>query len=159
MVLTLKIPSIFQDINFQVVEKIKDFRKGFNNQLIIKNSKEALIEIFRHYNENLDFNNETAVLLLLNNKDEIESIESISQSNPQSISIDDTDFQQLISRPEIYSLYLAHNHPSSICYPSKDDIIATRKCVEKCREKGVKFNDHLILSKKYYYSFKEDGRL
>lgn len=56
-------------------------------------------------------------------------------------------------------IILFHNHPSSICAPSKDDITVTKRIKEAGELIGIPLTDHIIVGKGDYYSFMEHGRL
>lgn len=55
------------------------------------------------------------------------------------------------------SIILAHNHPSGIAQPSSDDISVTKRLVEAGELLGIKVLDHIIVSRKGFYSFARDG--
>lgn len=57
------------------------------------------------------------------------------------------------------AVILAHNHPSGILKPSADDIAATAQLVESGKILGIPVLDHIIVTKKGYLSFKEQGLL
>lgn len=74
--------------------------------------------------------------------------------------------QSLIHPREIFSLaiedransiILVHNHPSGIAQPSNEDINITDRIREVSRLVGIQLRDHVIVTKKEYYSFSEDG--
>jgi len=54
---------------------------------------------------------------------------------------------------DCYGLVLAHNHPSGQCYPSKKDLIFTKKVKKVGQILGIKIVDHLIVTKDDYFSF------
>lgn len=54
---------------------------------------------------------------------------------------------------------LAHNHPSGILAPTPDDLATTRQLVEAGKILGIPVLDHIIISKKGYLSFKDQGLL
>ena len=54
-------------------------------------------------------------------------------------------------------IMIAHNHPSGILEPSKQDITTTSRLAESGEILGIKVIDHLIISTKSYYSFREHG--
>lgn len=54
------------------------------------------------------------------------------------------------------SLILAHNHPSGNLKPSAQDIQITRKLVEAGKMLDLFLVDHLIMSKRGYYSFGDE---
>lgn len=65
---------------------------------------------------------------------------------------------------EAYSLNAAfiicvHNHPSGDVNPSLDDINVTKRIFEIGNLMGIKLVDHIIVSKKKYYSFLENGKI
>ena len=55
------------------------------------------------------------------------------------------------------SIILAHNHPSGVLRPSREDIATTRQLVEAGKILGIYVLDHLIITKKGHLSFKERG--
>lgn len=57
------------------------------------------------------------------------------------------------------SCILVHNHPSGTLEPSSADLLTTTKIQGACEFFGVHFLDHLIVTKKAYFSFKEAGLL
>jgi len=57
------------------------------------------------------------------------------------------------------SIVLAHNHPSGDPEPSRQDFDFTRSMVEAGRVLGIEVVDHLIVTRRSYYSFRGAGRL
>ena len=55
------------------------------------------------------------------------------------------------------SIILAHNHPSGELKPSNSDLKIHEQLVEAGKILGIKILDHIIVSKKGYYSFQEAG--
>ena len=55
------------------------------------------------------------------------------------------------------SLILAHNHPSGELKPSNSDLKIHEQLTEAGKLLGIKVLDHIIISKKGYYSFQETG--
>ncbi len=55
------------------------------------------------------------------------------------------------------SVIIAHNHPSGELSPSKNDLNVHKQLVEAGNILGIKVLDHLIVTKKGYYSLKEEG--
>jgi len=55
------------------------------------------------------------------------------------------------------SVIVAHNHPSGELNPSKNDIIITDKLKEASEILGIDLIEHIIISKKGYFSFYENG--
>ncbi len=56
-------------------------------------------------------------------------------------------------------VYLAHNHPSGIAAPSREDVEFTKWAVMALEILDVLLIDHIIIAKDKSYSFLQDGRL
>ena len=57
------------------------------------------------------------------------------------------------------SIIVSHNHPSGELTPSAEDIKVTKRLKEAGEVLGVKLLDHIIFSKRGYFSFLESGGL
>ena len=55
------------------------------------------------------------------------------------------------------SVIFAHNHPSGALEPSNSDLKIQEQLTEAGQILGIKVLDHIIISKKGYYSFQENG--
>lgn len=55
------------------------------------------------------------------------------------------------------AIICVHNHPGGNVLPSKQDIEITQTLVSASKILGVKFLDHIIISKNNYYSFLENN--
>lgn len=53
------------------------------------------------------------------------------------------------------SFMVAHNHPSGDCSPSAEDRMVTKQLIEKGKILDVSLVDHIIISEKGFYSFRE----
>ncbi len=52
---------------------------------------------------------------------------------------------------------ISHNHPGGSCNPSENDIIATDAVLKALKTIDVILLDHIIVTSKNYYSFKDNG--
>lgn len=57
------------------------------------------------------------------------------------------------------SVIVAHNHPSGDASPSQEDIATTQQIVAAGRLLGMPLEDHIIVTKKGHYSFRENRQL
>lgn len=57
------------------------------------------------------------------------------------------------------SVVVAHNHPSGDASPSREDITTTQQLVAAGRLLGIPLEDHIIVTKKEHYSFRENRKL
>ena len=55
------------------------------------------------------------------------------------------------------SVILVHNHPSGSVVPSSADYKLTKRIIEAGDLLGIKVVDHIVVSRKSYYSFYENG--
>ena len=55
------------------------------------------------------------------------------------------------------AVIFAHNHPSGDLQPSDEDIKTQTRLVEAAKILGIRVLDHLIVSRKGYFSFEESG--
>lgn len=53
------------------------------------------------------------------------------------------------------SIILSHNHPSGNLRPSQEDIRLTKRLIKGGKLLGTELADHIIISKKSYFSFKD----
>lgn len=57
------------------------------------------------------------------------------------------------------SVLMIHNHPSGEVSPSNDDVKITDRMQKVCEMVGIPLTDHVIVSGKEYFSFKENAIL
>lgn len=55
--------------------------------------------------------------------------------------------------------YLLHNHPSGNYQPSEQDILFTTELINTSKKLGIMLLDHLIISEKGYFSFRNSSGL
>lgn len=58
-------------------------------------------------------------------------------------------------RSSAASIILAHNHPSGDPEPSEGDLVITKRLTEAGKILGIGINDHIIVTKNNYFSFKD----
>lgn len=58
-----------------------------------------------------------------------------------------------------FSIVLVHNHPSGNLKPSKEDEEITKQIKQAGDLLGINVLDHLIISKKGYYSFRKESKI
>lgn len=98
---------------------------------------------------------EKMLVMYLNTKNCIIKEEVIAEGNLDAVG---TDLSYLIRRAiecGAASLLLAHNHPSGHLQPSKADIDVTKKLEKMARVLNLHVYDHLLVSHKGVYSFRE----
>ena len=98
-------------------------------------------------------------ILLLNVKNKILKISKIAQGGITENFVDIRLIFQQALQANAVSVILVHNHPSNESYPSKNDMILTRKIVEAGNLLNIKILDHLIICDSNYYSFADYRKL
>ncbi len=104
-----------------------------------------------------DKQQELAVAFYLNGKKELLQKKVLSMG---SFNLNFLEFRELLG-PALTlpaaSIVLTHNHPSGNLKPSQADLEVTQKVADACQLMGVDLIDHMIVGKKNYYSFRENG--
>lgn len=54
---------------------------------------------------------------------------------------------------------LAHNHPSGRYVPSRQDDDVTESVNKACKVMRIMLADHIIVTERGYYSYRENGRI
>ncbi len=57
------------------------------------------------------------------------------------------------------SIIVAHNHPSGILSPSREDLLVTDRLKQAGKILGIEVLDHIIIGENGFYSFKEEKKL
>ncbi|MDD3645674.1 MAG: JAB domain-containing protein [Bacteroidales bacterium] len=75
------------------------------------------------------------------------------------LEVDVTEVFSDAIRERASALVVAHNHPSGILKPSKEDMGVTRRLLEASTLLGIKLLDHLIFTDENYMSMLEEDML
>ena len=66
---------------------------------------------------------------------------------------------QLCMEYEVEEVFLAHNHPSGVAFPSQNDLLVTDRLLVALDSINVVLCDHIIFAGESYYSFLSSGVL
>ena len=106
-----------------------------------------------------DLTHEQFWILLLSRSNQIISKVQISSGGISGTVVD----ARLIFKPALEALasgiILFHNHPSGNLKPSHQDIEITKKLVKGAKSLDLTILDHLIISERGFYSFKDEGMI
>jgi DNA repair protein RadC len=105
---------------------------------------------------NLD--RENFVVLLLNTKNEVIETSTVSVGTLDASLVHPREVFKPAVRASAASVILAHNHPSGMVEPSREDREVTRRLGEAAGVLGIEVLDHIIVGDGYY-SMKEHGML
>ncbi|UMZ72867.1 RadC family protein [Natranaerofaba carboxydovora] len=102
-------------------------------------------------------NRELFILVLLDTKNKIIALETISMGSLNSSIVHPREvFRKAISWSSA-AIILVHNHPSGDPGPSKEDKRLTKRLFESGEILGIEILDHVIIGSNEYFSFKENN--
>lgn len=102
---------------------------------------------------------ETFYALSFNRATEIKTYRKISVGSDIACVVDLKLIMLFAVKTRAASIIVAHNHPSGNLQASTPDIDITKRIKDALNLVDIKLLDHLILTKKGYFSFAEEGRL
>ena len=98
-------------------------------------------------------------VLLLNRANEVLGIYPLSKGGITGTLVDQRLIFAVALKCNATGIILCHNHPSGNLKPSDTDISLTRS-IKKCADfLEITLIDHLIITKKGFYSFSNEGKL
>ncbi|HEY8347255.1 MAG TPA: DNA repair protein RadC [Symbiobacteriaceae bacterium] len=100
---------------------------------------------------------EQFVVILLNAKNQVIDIESISAGTLTASLVHPREVFKSAIRRSAYAIILAHNHPSGDPSPSHEDRVVTERLISAGRILGIEVLDHLVVGDGRYVSFRERG--
>lgn len=144
----------------QQISEIKvSYEPKIKNRVKISSSKDAH-EIFnRMWDKDTVQLLEEVKFLLLNRANEALGIFNLSKGGVSGAFVDAKLIFSIALKGNASSIILAHNHPSGNLSPSKNDIALTKKIKEGAKLLDINLLDHLIITKKSYYSFSDDLKI
>jgi len=105
----------------------------------------------------LDKDREEFVVIMLNVKNKIIGISSISVGSLTSSLVHPREVFKPLILHNAAAVILSHNHPSGDPTPSQDDINITSRLKEIGEIMGIKILDHIIVGDGKFISFLDDG--
>lgn len=112
-------------------------------------------EVISHFLENAD--REHVVVLCLDIKNQPTNISVCHIGSLNASIVHPREVMKTAVLSNAATIINAHNHPSGICDPSKEDIAITERLVDAGDIMGIPLLDHLIIGDGTYISLKEKG--
>ncbi|WP_423149473.1 JAB domain-containing protein [Rubrolithibacter danxiaensis] len=126
------------------------------DEKIIVDSTEKAVKIFREiWEEDMIGLQENLYALYLNASKNLLGSKLISAGTTTLSNADPELILFYAHKLEAEAVIIAHNHPSGVNKASESDIIYTKEVNEALRESGIKLLDHIILTARAHYSYKE----
>ena len=117
-------------------------------------------DVYSYLSEKLqNLDRERMVVLHLNARQGIIKEEVVSVGVVDGTMIHPREVFKNAIKESTTNIIVVHNHPSGDVEPSKNDLESTRSLVETGKIIGIRVLDHVIIGRKGYFSFKENGKL
>ena len=150
-----------QNSLFMVSEIKVSYQPKFNanERPKINQSKDAYNILFNNWDQGRIEMNEQFYILLLNRSNKVIGMTEISSGGFSGTLVDPKLVFGIALKSCASGIILCHNHPSSNLTPSQQDLAITRKLVEAGKLLDLLILDHIILTKRGYFSFGDEGLL
>lgn len=143
------------------MNKISEIELHYKNesveQIKVTSSLSAYVVLKDNWDENTIELQEEFKLLLLDRDNKILGLYNLSKGGISGTVVDIRLIMVVALKSKASAIILAHNHPSGNMKPSIQDRELTKKIREACKFLDIELLDHIILSNKTYYSFKDEG--
>ncbi|RZL09095.1 MAG: DNA repair protein [Pedobacter sp.] len=123
----------------------------------INHSKDAYNILFNNWDQGRIELNEQFYILLLNRANNVIGMTEISSGGFSGTLVDPKLVFSIALKSCSAGLVLCHNHPSGNLKPSQADLTLTRRLVEAGKLLDLLILDHIILTKRGYFSFGDEG--
>ncbi len=117
------------------------------------------IEVLPELDKYRNRKQEEFIVITLNGAHEVIKVRSVSKGLVNRTLVHPREIFRPALLDNAAAVILAHNHPSGQCTPSKEDTEITIRLKKAGDILGIEILDHIIVSKKGYYSFLESGTL
>lgn len=114
-------------------------------------------DVSRLLGEMADYDREHFRILLLNSKNRVMSVQTVSIGSLASAIVHPRELFKEAIRRSAAALILVHNHPSGDPAPSREDISLTTRLVNAGKLLGIEILDHIIIGRNSYCSLREQG--
>lgn len=148
---SIKLKKSYRNIRLYEIEQVREGTLGYENVT----SPEALFRIASSIIGKKD--REHFLVISLSTKNEVIGTHVVSVGSLMSTIVRPPEVFKFLLMTNAASFVVAHNHPSGILTPSKEDVDVTYRLAEVGNVMGIKLIDHLIVSNDWYYSMMEHG--
>jgi DNA repair protein RadC len=131
------------------------------NKISIKHAVDIyeIMQMVLKREEKVDRGKEHFWVLALNNSNRILNLELISLGSSNRTIVEPMQVLSIPLQKQAVGIILVHNHPSGNPEPSEADKDLTNRLIQACRIMHTPVLDHVIITEKSYYSFKESALL
>ncbi len=97
------------------------------------------------------------IALYLNARNQLMHKETISMGTLNANLVHPREVFEPAIKYSAAQIVVAHNHPSGDPEPSEDDLVITKRLVEAGKILGIEVDNHIIITKNSFFSFKDKG--
>lgn len=141
--------------------------RGLDKNAVVLDAAEKVAALaWEHWKENLSLDVESAVVFLLNRKNRVQSVVTISTGTTGATLMGCKEVFRVAVMELANSIIVVHNHPSGDPSPSAADTNVTRKLREASKILEIDILDHVVIgdpacdpSGLGYFSYREAGIL
>ena len=142
------------------ISEIQLFYKNENKEHIIVTNSQSAYDVLREdWSPNTIELQEEFKLLLLDRDNKVLGVYSLSKGGIAGTVVDIRLMMVAALKAKANAIILAHNHPSGNLKPSIQDRERTKKILKASKFLDVQLLDHIIMTKKSYFSFADEGML
>ena len=102
---------------------------------------------------------EEFIVITLNGGHEVIRVRSISKGLINRTLVHPREVYRMAIKDNAAAIILTHNHPSGNFTPSHEDIELTKRMISAGKIIGIEVLDHIVIARRGYYSFLEEGKL
>ncbi len=128
-------------------------------KICVSGSNMAYKMFIDHWNLNTIELQEEFKVILLNRANKVLGIYHMSKGGVSGTVVDVKLLLATALKANASGIIIAHNHPSGNLKPSETDKSLTRKIKKACTYLDILLLDHLIVTRKSYYSFSDNFEL
>ena len=138
---------------FEISRRLKSEEKLNEDKNKIIYSPKDIFQLLKE--KIINFHKEYFIVVSLDNRNKVISIDTVSIGILNSSLIHPRETFEIAIKNHAASIILCHNHPSGELKPSEDDIKITKNLIQAGEILGIKIIDHIIVTKKEFFSMKE----
>lgn len=106
-----------------------------------------------------DLKHEEFWIVFLNASNRVIDMKRLNQGGLRKTVVDVTMLLRMALEKSAMSIAVAHNHPSGLLEPSREDEFITKNIKKGCDAIDIELVDHIIITEEGYYSFADKGKL
>lgn len=151
----IELAAIFEIARRVNAKSITELKKKLESKSITEPEEAA--DLMRSYIT--DFNKEHFIIASFDTRNRLLGVDNISTGILTSAIVHPREVFLSAIKRHAANIIAAHNHPSGDPNPSDEDIRITKRLQDAGGIMGIEINDHIILTKNSYFSFKEKGMM